>query len=73
MKPLPDLNNDVAMLERGKRSALGSARNEAAAMLRDACSYAQSSSWDDLAAHAEVAKRAADRLITLQAMWQELD
>lgn len=72
MKPLPNINDEAAMLLRGKRSAIGSARNEAAEALRDACTFIQGADWDALQVHAEQAKNAADRLLTLAAMWEEL-
>ena len=72
MRPLPDINNEAAMLERGRRSALGSARNEAAEALRDACTLVQSSQWDELEEAASSAIAAAERLKTLAAMWAEV-
>jgi hypothetical protein len=72
MKPLPDINNDAAMLIRGKRSAIGAARNDAAEALRDACTFIQGADWEDLPLYATNAKQAADRLLTLAAMWEEL-
>jgi hypothetical protein len=60
------------MLLRGKRSVIGSARNEAAEALRDACVKVQSAGWDELTMHADEARRASERLITLAAMWGEL-
>jgi len=73
MKPLPDITNEPAMLERGKRSALASARNDAAEALRDACTSVQSADWKDLHANAGKARDAAERLMTIAAMWDELD
>ena len=72
MRALPDINDETAMLLRGRRSVLGSARNEAAEALRDACTFCQSADWNDLAKHADAASQAADRLKTLAAMWCEL-
>lgn len=72
MKPLPNLNDEPAMLERGKRSALGSARNEAAEALRDATTAVQSSDWRDLYESASKAQDAAERLMTIAAMWGDL-
>lgn len=60
------------MLLRGRRSVLGSARNEAAEALRDACVRVQSADWDDLTKHADEAAQAAERLKTLAAMWGDL-
>jgi hypothetical protein len=73
MKPLPNINDEAAMLERGKRSALASARNDAAEALRDACTAVQSANWNELQAVAELAVAASARLLTLSAMWTELD
>ena len=72
MNPLPNLNDEAAMLARGKRSALASARNEAAEALRDACTRLQGATWQDLAEAAEDARQASERLKTLAAMWNEL-
>ena len=72
MKPLPNINDEAAMLLRGKRSVIASSRNEAAEALRDACVSVQSADWSDLRQSAEQAKAAADRLMTLAAMWDEL-
>jgi hypothetical protein len=72
MKPLPNINDEPAMLLRGKRSLIASARNEAAEALRDATVLVQSADWPDLARHADIAAMAADRLKTLAAMWEEL-
>lgn len=72
MKPLPDLENTDAMLLRGRRSVLASARNEAAEALRDACTFIQSSDWDELPAHAVKAREAASRLIDVAGLWDGL-
>jgi hypothetical protein len=72
MKPLPDLSNSPAMIDRGKRSALGSSRNEAAEALRDACTLVQSAKWEDLYSRAAQAHEAAERLMTIAALWNEL-
>lgn len=72
MKPLPDLDNEAAMLKRGRLSSIASARKEAAETLRDAYTLMQSNDWADLAAHARVARDASDRLVTLAAMWDEV-
>ena len=72
VKPLPNLTDDAAMILRGKRSAIGSARNDAAEALRDATVAVQSADWPALHEHADKAAQAADRLKTLAAMWGEL-
>lgn len=71
MKPLPDINNEAAMLLRGKRSAIGAARKEAVESLRDMLTFMQSEQWHR--AHVEAAHKATERLLTLQAMWEELN
>ena len=73
MKRLPDINDEKAMLERGRRSAIGAARKDAAETLRDACTMCQSSEWAVLSKHARDAAEAAERLLTLAAMWEEMD
>ena len=72
MKPIPDIANDAAMLLRGKRSALGTARNEAAEALRDAMVHVQSADWHELHAAIDALTAPAERLKTLAAMWSEL-
>jgi hypothetical protein len=72
MKPLPNLDDEDAMLRRGRMSALLAARKEAAETLRDAHTFMQSNDWADWTTHARVARDAADRLITLAAMWDEV-
>ena len=73
MRPLPELNDEAAMLLRGKRSALGSARNDAAEALRDACTAVQSADWPLLRAAAERSSAASERLLTLAALWEEIN
>jgi len=70
MKPLPDVNDEAAMLLRGKRSAIGAARKEAVETLRDMLTFMQSDQWNR--SHVEAASKATERLLTLQAMWEEL-
>ena len=72
MKPIPDIANDAAMILRGKRSALGTARNEAAEALRDAMVHVQASDWHELHAAIDALAAPAERLKTLSAMWSEL-
>jgi hypothetical protein len=61
------------MLKRGRQSALGSARNDAAQALRDAAVHAQGADWAALPAIADDAVQAAERLRTLAGMWETLD
>lgn len=74
MKPPPDLNDEAEMLRRGRASYLYSARKEAIELLRDSLTALQSGGeWGPaLAVNARIAKDAADRLITLAAMWAEI-
>ncbi len=72
MRALPNINDEQAMLLRGRQSAIGAARKEAAEALRDACTMIQSAEWEQLAKHADDAAQAAERLKTLAAMWGEL-
>lgn len=68
---LPDLTDEPAMIRRGKMSAIGSARAEAQAALRDASTYCQSCDWGGLAKYADDAIKAAERLKTVAALWDE--
>lgn len=72
MKPLPNISDEAAMLERGKRSALAQARKEATEGLRDAYTAMQGAEWAELHIHADVIGKYAERLKTLAAMWQEV-
>ena len=72
MKPLPNLNDEAAMLMRGKRSALGSARNDAAEALRDACTRLQACEYFAIEQHAAEANAALVRLLTIAKAWSEL-
>jgi hypothetical protein len=74
MKPLPNINDATLMAKLGQSSALYSARKDAIAVLRDAYTGMQATGaeWDEIAAHARVASAAAERLVTLATMWQEL-
>lgn len=73
MKPPPDLADEAAMLKRGRMSALRAARKDAIVILRDAYTAMQSDGeWGAMATNARIARDAADRLITLSAMWDEL-
>ena len=69
MKPLPDLTDEPAMLLRGRRSAVGTARNETLQELRDACTYCQSADWNELERCAERVIEAARRLQVVAALW----
>jgi hypothetical protein len=72
MKPIPNLEDDAAMAARGRRSALASARNEAAEALRDACTHVQSADINSLLEPAVEAKLAAERLIQVAELWQSI-
>lgn len=75
MKPLPDLDDTAAMVKRGRASVLFAARKEAIEMLRDAHTAMQIGALFgiEMEANARVARNAADRLLTLCAMSNELD
>ena len=72
MKPLPNISDEAAMIERGRRSALAQARKEATESLRDAYNLLQSAEWDVLDAHADAIGQHAQRLKTLAAKRQEV-
>lgn len=57
------------MLRRGRRSALMSARNEAAEALRDACTRLQSCDLDYVPQFAGEAQAAIDRLREVSRLW----
>lgn len=74
MKPVPDLGNEAEMMKRGRISSLYSARKEALEILRDAFTAMQSGPdfGKQLETNAQIAKDAADRLLILSAMWNEV-
>ena len=73
MKPPPDLSDEAAMLKQGRISALRAARKDAIVILRDAYTAMQGDGeWGAMLISARVARDAADRLITLAAMWNEV-
>mgnify|MGYP001567471957 CR=1 FL=1 len=67
----PDLTDPAAMIQRGKRSTLGSMRDEALKELRDTCTYCQGKPWPLLAGLADDVILAAERLKAVAALWQE--
>ena len=72
MKPLPNITDEAAMILRGKRSALGSARNDAAEHLRDYCTRLQSCDYSATAEYAAEADKALKRLLVIATAWEEL-
>lgn len=72
MKPLPDLDDTGTMAARGRRSALMSARNEAAEALRDAFMDCQKAPIEEVADPARAAIEAAQRLIEVSTLWGQL-
>jgi hypothetical protein len=72
MKPLPDLDDTGAMAIAGRRSVLGKARNEAAEALRDAFMQCQSADIATVSEPAHVAITAAQRLIEVSTLWNQL-
>lgn len=73
MKPLPNLNDEAALILRGKRSALSEARREATQRLRDAYTVLDGSEWVALEDAARVCRDYSERLMTLAAMWAEVN
>ena len=63
MKPLPNLDDEAAVLRRGRMSLLASARNEAEAELRDAYTAMTGCDWFEF----------RDKLDRVQAAVQRLD
>ena len=72
LKPLPDFDDTGLMAARGRRSALMSARNEAAEALRDACVAVQSADVSEVGIPALAAILAAERLQSIAALWEQL-
>lgn len=72
MKPLPNLDDDAAMLAAGKRSALYFARKEAHEALRDAHTAMQGADAARLLFHARIAVTASERLVTVALLVSEL-
>jgi hypothetical protein len=72
MKPLPNLDDHDAMLQRGRRSALAAARNEAIAELRDAYTRMESCEWSELAERMSRVTVAVDRLNEINALWESI-
>jgi hypothetical protein len=72
MKPLPDLDDTDAMLLRGKRSALASARNEADIALRDAYTVLQGADWPEVQRRAAEVSSLAMRIQTIASIWESL-
>jgi len=73
MKPLPNLDDQAAMLQRGKRSALAAARNEATIELRDAYTLMESCEWSELTERLARVRAAVQRLDTLTILWASIE
>lgn len=73
MRKLPDLSDEAAMVSRGRRGAIISARNEAAEALRDCVTAIQSADVfnDDVSAICQAGRDALDRLVEIHALAQE--
>ena len=69
MKPLPDINDEAAMLLRGRRSALAAARSESVIALRDAYTALDGCNWDELAARINAMRSVLDRLALVSVTW----
>lgn len=72
MKPIPDINDEAAMLLRGKRSALASARNEATAELRDAYTLMEACEWGELNERLARVRSSVERLGVISVLWSGL-
>jgi hypothetical protein len=70
MRPLPDLTDVEAMAERGRNSALMSARNEACQGLRDECSHINNGRLPECLPHIEAAERWLVRLREVLALME---
>lgn len=73
MKALPNLEDQQAMLEAGRRATLRKARNEACEALRDATVACQSATLVDVDEPAREAMAAAHRLVELHVLWTTMD
>jgi hypothetical protein len=73
MRALPNLEDEAAMLRRGRAAALISARNDALECLRDACTRMQSVPLASIDEHATAAEMATARLRLLAQMAASLD
>ena len=69
MKPLPNIDDEAAMLLRGKRSALAAARNDAEASLRDAYTLLQSAEWDELETRLTTVNACVAQIGTINNLW----
>lgn len=69
LKPLPKLDDAVAMAAWGRRSALMKARNEACEALRDAAVSAQSQDIGSAGEGLEVVPFAIERLKQIARLW----
>ncbi len=73
MKPLPKLDDDAAMLARGRRSAIHAARNEACEALRDAVVACQSMPIGESDKCLDDAEAAIKRLRDIAALWAQYE
>ncbi len=73
MRALPNLEDEAAMLRRGRAAALISARNDALECLRDACTRMQSVPLASIEEHAEAAQAAILQLRALPRLSLTLD
>jgi hypothetical protein len=71
LKKLPDIDDDAAMIARGRRSALMSCRNDACEELRDACVAVQSAALEDLGSLGLRVVEVGERLRTIALLWGE--
>ena len=69
MKPLPNLDDEQAMLQRGRRSALAAARSDAMIELRDAYTALDCPEWAEFSRRLPRVKAAVLRLETVDILW----
>lgn len=72
MKPLPNLDDEAAMLMRGRRSALAASRNEAEQELRDAYTALTGSDWPQYRERLLKVSDCVARLDAVIGLWESL-
>ena len=72
MKPLPNLEDEAAMLLRGRRSAVAAARNEAESELRDAYTVYQSADWQEMRVRLSAIELCTRRLQSIMMLWESV-
>lgn len=72
MKALPNLEDEAAMLARGRRSALYEARKEALEALRDAYTLLAGADWYEMRERLAAVSSATLRLETCCTLWESI-